>query len=123
MRSEKPNLKLIQQILLDIRDDDQRAGDIIIRLRGLLKKRSEIERQDFDLNDVTSSAMQILNAEAKRRDIIVSSSPASRRLLLRADQIHVQQVILNLATNARVPRIFSRNPFQDRHCSRRSNER
>ena len=27
----------------DIRDDDQRAGDIIGRMRGLLKKRSEID--------------------------------------------------------------------------------
>ena len=74
LRGEKPNLRLIHQILDDIRDDDQRAFDIIVRLRTLLKKRSEIEWQEFDLNDVIKSAIQILHGEAERRSVVVSSA-------------------------------------------------
>ncbi|MBB4277990.1 signal transduction histidine kinase [Rhizobium mongolense] len=100
LRSERPDLKLIEQILIDIQDDDQRAGDIISRMRGLLKKRSEIDWQEFDLNEVTTSAIQILHGDAERRGVVVSSNRAPRELLVRADKIHVQQVVLNLATNA-----------------------
>nr|WP_246813136.1 HAMP domain-containing sensor histidine kinase [Rhizobium changzhiense] len=100
LRSERPDLKLIEQILIDIQDDDQRAGDIISRMRGLLKKRSEIDWQEFDLNEVTTSAILILHGEAERKGVVVSSNRAPRAFPVRADKIHVQQVILNLATNA-----------------------
>ncbi|MBY5435339.1 sensor histidine kinase [Rhizobium leguminosarum] len=100
LRSANPDRELIQQILLDIQEDDQRAGDIISRMRGLLKKRSEIDWQEFDLNDVTSSAIHIIHGEAERRGITLTSSRPPSELRVRADKIHVQQVILNLATNA-----------------------
>jgi signal transduction histidine kinase len=100
LQREEPDLKLIQQILVDIRDDDQRAQDIIAQLRGLLKRRSEIDWQEFDLNDVIKSAIRILHTEAERRNVAVSSAQPARELPVRADQVHVQQVILNLATNA-----------------------
>jgi signal transduction histidine kinase len=100
LRSGSPDRELIQQILLDIQEDDQRAGDIIDRMRGLLKKRSEIDWQEFDLNDVTSTAMHIIHGEAERRGITLNSNQPPIKLPVRADKVHVQQVILNLATNA-----------------------
>ena len=100
LRGETPDLKLVKQILVDIKDDDQRAGDIIARLRGLLKKREQIDWKEFDLNEVINGAIQILRPEAERRSIVVSSIGASEELRVRADRVHIQQVILNLATNA-----------------------
>lgn len=100
LRGESPDLKLIEQILVDIQDDDQRAHELISRMRGLLKKRGEIDWQEFDLNEVTTSAIRILRGEAERRGVAVSSTRASRDLPVRADKVHVQQVILNLGTNA-----------------------
>jgi len=100
LRSGNPDLELIQQILLDIQEDDQRAGDIIGRMRGLLKKRSEIDWQEFDLNDVASSAIHIIHCEAERRGITLSTNRPTAVLPVRADKVHVQQVVLNLATNA-----------------------
>ncbi len=100
LKSDKPDLELIHQILADIRDDDQRAGDIIVRLRGMLKKRGEVELQEFDLNDVIGSAIQILRPEAERRSVVVTYSKTEEALPIKADQVHLQQVVLNLATNA-----------------------
>jgi signal transduction histidine kinase len=100
LQGTAPDLNLIQQILADIRDDDQRAGDIIRRLRGLLKKRNAIDWQEFDLSEVVDSAITILHAEAAKKRVAVSAEQSKRRLRVRADMVHLQQVILNLATNA-----------------------
>ncbi|PZM14607.1 sensor histidine kinase [Rhizobium tubonense] len=100
LRSDKPDLALIEQILFDIQADDQRAGDIVSRMRGMLKKRNEIDWQEFDLNDVTSSALRILHGEAERRGVEVRSTQEPAELPVLADKVHLQQVILNLATNA-----------------------
>jgi signal transduction histidine kinase len=100
LNGKNPDLNLIQQILADIRDDDQRAGDIILRLRGMLKKRNKIDWQEFDLNEVVDSAINILHAEAAKKQVAVSAEQSGRRLPVRADKVHLQQVILNLATNA-----------------------
>lgn len=100
LRSEAPDLHLIQQILADIRDDDQRAGEIISRIRSLLRKRLEVEVQEFDLNDAVDAAHRILHAEAERRSIALMSTKAEEPLPIKADRIHLQQVIVNLATNA-----------------------
>ena len=100
LRGKTPDLDLIRQILVDIREDDQRAGGIIQRQRVLLKKRTEIDWQEFDLNEVVASAIDILRAEAEKRNVVMVAGKSVRRMMVRADKVHVQQVILNLATNA-----------------------
>lgn len=100
LKGKAPDLNMIQQILADIIDDDQRARNIILRLRALLKKRAAIDWQVFDLNEVVDSAVNILHAEAEKRRVVLSAERSTSRLPVRADRVHLQQVILNLATNA-----------------------
>ena len=57
--------------------DDQRASEIIQRLRGMLKKRSEIEWQEFDINEVVDSAVQLLHGEAERRRVLIDRTSRS----------------------------------------------
>jgi signal transduction histidine kinase len=66
----------------------------------MLKKRSEIDRQEFDLRDVVNSAVQILHGEAEQRKVLVDCIQAGGQLSVRADRVHLQQGILNIATNA-----------------------
>jgi signal transduction histidine kinase len=100
LQGAAPDLGLVRQILADIREDDVRATEIISQLRGLLKKRSNVPPQEFDLNDVVRSAGKILHAEAQRRGVDLVFRQAARELPVRADRVHLQQVILNLANNA-----------------------
>jgi signal transduction histidine kinase len=90
----------LREILADIRHSDQRATDIIAHMRGLLKKRREIELQGFDLNDAIRDALHTLEPEARKRGVLVNAYQAQGALPVRADQVHLEQVILNLATNA-----------------------
>jgi signal transduction histidine kinase/ABC-type uncharacterized transport system substrate-binding protein len=93
------DLGQLKEILSDIRRDDQRAGEIIRHLGGLMKKRNETEFQEFDLNDAVRNAFHLLDPEAMTRGVSLNVSQAEAALPVRADEVHLQQVILNLAMN------------------------
>jgi signal transduction histidine kinase len=98
--SDWPDLTQLKEIIADIRRDDQRAAEIISRVRVLMKTQQKIEFQDFDLNDAVQRTLQLLNAEALRRGITLTVGPAQDAILVHADPVHVQQVVVNLAMNA-----------------------
>ncbi len=99
LKADPPDIERAERILSNIRRDNQRAADIISHLRGLLKKRDEVELQEFDLNEAVRDALQILHPEASRRGVALDAHEARSPLPVRADPIHLQQVILNLAVN------------------------
>jgi signal transduction histidine kinase len=65
----------------------------------MLKKRSAVELQEFDFNNVVRNALQVLGPEALKRGVVLSANQVEGPLSVRADQIHLQQVIFNLALN------------------------
>jgi signal transduction histidine kinase len=95
---DPPDIGLVKAILADIRRDDQRAGDIIGHLRGLLKK-NDMELKEFDINDAVRDSLHFLEPEAKRRGITFSVVQDAGTFPVRADRVHLQQVIMNLVTN------------------------
>src|SRR5262245_24610818 len=99
LQADPPDIERAEQILANIRRDDRRAADIISHLRGLLKKRDELELQEHDLNTTVRDALQILRPEALKRGVALDAHEAKSPLPVRADPIHLQQVILNLAVN------------------------
>jgi len=99
LEADPPDIERVEQILANIRRDDRRAADIISHLRGLLKKRDELELQECDLNKTVRDALQILRPEALKRGVALDAHEAKSPLPVRADPIHLQQVILNLAVN------------------------
>ena len=68
-------------------------------LKKLLKRRSEVQSQVFDLNDVIADAMYVLSPEARDRSVALRVHGAEQPLLVRADRVHLQQVIVSLTMN------------------------
>jgi len=99
LKADPPNVGRIKTILTSIRRDDERAMDIIRRLRGLFRKKTEIELQDFDLNDTIRDALDILAPEATKRGVELSVNQSQAALPVRADPMQLEQVVLNLALN------------------------
>jgi signal transduction histidine kinase len=99
LEANSPDIGQVKEILADIRQADQRAAEIIEHLRKLLKRTGEIELQEFDLNGTIADALHILSAEATKRGVVLSANGIERTLPVRADHVHLQQVILNLAAN------------------------
>jgi signal transduction histidine kinase len=92
------DLPVIKEVLADIRRSDQRAADIITHMRELLRK-NDSEPLEIDLNDVIRHVVELLTPEARLRGISVSTLLDPRRLTVRANAVHLQQVVLNLALN------------------------
>jgi signal transduction histidine kinase/integral membrane sensor domain MASE1 len=94
-----PNLEEVRASLGDIVADDRRAGDIIRRLRELLKK-SEPRRVLLDLNALVEDVVKLVTSDALSRSVTIAVDPDPALPLLRADRVQLQQVVLNLLINA-----------------------
>jgi C4-dicarboxylate-specific signal transduction histidine kinase len=90
----------LNEIMTDIVQSVQRATEVIAHMRGLLKKQGDSELQEFDLSDAIRDALHILEPEAKKRGVLVDADQVQGILPVRADQVHLEQAILNLAMNA-----------------------
>ena len=89
----------LKEILADIRRDDQRAAEIIRGLRMLLKH-SDLEAREIELADVITDTIKLVEHQAIEHGVTIKVAPLPARLRVRADPIHLQQVLLNIALNA-----------------------
>ena len=99
LKGSSPNLDEVREILADIRRDDQRAAEMIRRLRGMLQK-VPFEVRDIDLNETVREAIGFMRALADGRGIALMYAPAATELQIRGDVVQLQQVVLNLIINA-----------------------
>ncbi len=99
LAQEAPDLVEIREALEEIVHEDDRAGEVIHRLRDLLKK-GERKAEDVNINDLVKSTISLLNSELIGRDINIKLNLENKPLLARGDSVQLQQVLLNLAMNA-----------------------
>jgi len=99
LQHEPPDLDELRAILADIRKDDQRAGDVIERLRSLLKRRS-IELRALAVGDLLASCAALTHADASARRVKLEFEAEPALPSVKGDPVHLQQVLLNLVLNA-----------------------
>jgi PAS domain S-box-containing protein len=99
LQDPSPDLYELRAILADIRKDDQRAGEVIDRVRALVRQR-EPERRLLDLNLLVGDVFTLLRPDAEKRRVrlALETDPALPPVL--GDQVQLQQVLLNLLLNA-----------------------
>src|SRR5260370_34163393 len=98
MTHPNPDFEEITGILDDIITEDDRAGEVIHRLRGLLKK-GEVRDEVVDINGLIDSTLHLLHSELISRRVTVSTNLASILPSARGDPVQLQQVLLNLLLN------------------------
>jgi signal transduction histidine kinase len=99
VKSGAPDIDEVGEIIADIRRDEERASNVILRLRSLLKK-TPIEVRDIDFNEVVRETIDLLSGLAIGRQVEVRSALSTVPLPVKGDPIQLQQVILNLIVNA-----------------------
>ena len=93
-----PDLDEIRAIVADIRKDDQRAGSVIDRMRGLLK-RQPLDTRALDVGELVSEVRALVRADAAARQVKLEVNVPADLPLVRGDRVHLQQVLLNLILN------------------------
>ena len=85
--------------LVKIDEQAQRAGEVVRRLRNLVKKRQS-QRELLDINDLVCDSLRLAEVDARVHDIVVDVSLTESPSQVLADPVQIEQVILNLLRNA-----------------------
>jgi C4-dicarboxylate-specific signal transduction histidine kinase len=98
LAQEDVNLSEVRDILKDIVADDKRAGEVIHRLRLLLRK-DEVQYQPLAINAVVQEVLKLVRSDLASRNIVVKIDLSSRLPNVIGDRVLLQQVLLNLILN------------------------
>ena len=93
-----PDMVEIREALDDITRDDKRARGVIQGMRAMLKKQSVVV-EPVDLNEIATSVVQMIRNDAALRGMRIELALVPSAVMVKGDQIALQQVVLNLAGN------------------------
>jgi C4-dicarboxylate-specific signal transduction histidine kinase/ABC-type uncharacterized transport system substrate-binding protein len=94
-----PDIAEVREALEDIVHENNRASEVVHRLRGLLRK-NETKSEPVDVNELVDSTIALLNSELISRGINARVDLASSLPATSGDPVQLQQVLLNLLMNA-----------------------
>jgi two-component system sensor kinase FixL len=94
-----PDLSDVRDALEQIAGQALRAGEIIRRLRSLVRKR-ETQREHSDVNELIRELNLLARADARSNDVRIILELAADLPPVSLDRIQMQQVMLNLVRNS-----------------------
>ncbi len=97
--SANPDIGELRDILDDIVNEDRRAGQVIERLRALLR-RGESTRQPVDVNESVREVIRLTESDRVRRKVTLEARLGEGLPPVLSDRVQLQQVVLNLLVNA-----------------------
>jgi signal transduction histidine kinase len=102
LEAPQPDLRELGNALADIEDDATRAGEVVRRLRDMLKRdTAPRDFADVDLNQVIRSVDRIVHSDAMLHGVTVHLELSGGVLpRIKGDVVELQQVLLNLMINA-----------------------
>jgi PAS domain S-box-containing protein len=98
LQQDEPDLAEIRAILQDIVAADERAGEVILRLRQMLK-RGHARREMQSLNLVVQGVLKFMRGDLVRRGVTVKLDLAPDLPGVAVDRVPMEQVLINLINN------------------------
>jgi PAS domain S-box-containing protein len=99
LNHDNPDLDEVREALLAVSRDDKRAAEVIIRLRKMVKKEEPVY-EPFEINAAIETAIHLFESEITLQNTSVSKDLKPGIPALYGDPIQIQQVIINLLSNA-----------------------
>jgi signal transduction histidine kinase len=99
MADNRESREEIQEILAEIVAEDKRAGEVILRMRALLKK-GEFRPEAVAVPHLIDEALRLLHGDLLSHGVSVSKEIGERLPQVQADRVQIVQVLMNLFTNA-----------------------
>ena len=96
LKDKEPQLRDILQYIIN---DDQRAAEVIRRLRYLLKK-TKPTFDPLDINVLVNDTITLIRPHIIAKNKVVKFKSDSNLPFIQGDRIQLQQVILNLVSNS-----------------------
>lgn len=94
-----PDMARVAGLLDKVIGQCTRAGDVVARMRGMAQ-RHELDPKPIRIWQAVQECVGMVKMDCDLRDIRIASLPASHLPVVVVDEIHVQQVVLNLLRNA-----------------------
>jgi PAS domain S-box-containing protein len=114
LAQEPPDLAEAREILADIVSADERAGQVIKRLRALLKP-GQAHPQPISASELVEDVLRIARSDLIGRGVTVRTALAENVPQVLGDCVQLQQVLLNLILNA--SDAMAANPPAHRHLT------
>ena len=89
-----------EETLIDVVEDARRAGEVIQRLRNLIRPGPPPSAEPLNINQVITTVDHMLHSQLVMKQVNVSIELESELPAVTGDFIQLQQVLLNLFTNA-----------------------
>ncbi len=114
LAQQVPDLAEVRDILADIVSEDERAGEVINRLRALLKP-GQTHLQPLSASELVEDVLRMTRSDLIARGIKLHVKLAGSVPPVVGDRVQLQQVLLNLILNA--GEAIAANPPAARHIS------
>jgi two-component system sensor kinase FixL len=98
-REQPPDPGEIRGVLEQISAQALRAGEVIRRLRAMVRRRPT-QRTTIDCNQLVRDLIALAEPDARASDIALNLELAAEALPVHVDVVQIQQVLLNLIRNA-----------------------
>jgi len=105
----RPDVEEAKAALKNIVAAGHRAGGIIDSIRALFRKDGPM-RASLDLNELIRESLSLMRGELQAHRISVQVEPGERLPRVKGDRIQLQQVLLNLITNAIEAMVIAKEP-------------
>jgi len=97
--AQPPDLEETRQALADVIKDGKRAGDVVGRIRALIKK-ARPRKDDLEINEAVLEVIALTRSELVKNGVSLQTQLAEGLPLVQGDRVQLQQVLLNLIMNA-----------------------
>ena len=93
-----PQMEKARRALERIANDGRRAGEVIKRIRALMKRQAP-QKEWLQINEAILEVIAIAQHQLHRNDILLETQLAEGLPLVLGDRVQLQQVLLNLIVN------------------------
>jgi PAS domain S-box-containing protein len=99
LSAERPDLEEVRQALGRIVENGNRAGEVVGRIRALIKK-APPRKEGVAINDAILGVVALIHGEVVKNRVSARTQLAEGLPIIEGDRVQLQQVILNLVVNA-----------------------
>jgi PAS domain S-box-containing protein len=99
LSADPPNFREVDDALSLIVKEGNRAGEVVGRIRALIKK-APARKDAVEINDAVLEVIALTRAEAANNSVSVRTQLAEGLPRVQGDRVQLQQVLLNLLINA-----------------------